>query len=282
MVLVSAANSPDSVDGLSVANVTAECVAGIGRVCDYAPAFNDAPNHCDAPWLRIRGVHFDEFSHARIVGEQWLRGYPHNTLLFAATFTAHMVLMNLLFEFLPLILFLVALFTKGMYTAVAVLMVAMPVGFLIKYLRTKKFDKMYFGSTVLLLIAGSLTLYFRNPVFVTWKPSVFYWEAGISFLGSQFLSDKPLAQRFFGLVDGMSFTDVTPGQWKQLNIAWVLFFALAGVLNLYVAYNYSFETWATFKVFGLMALTFIFIVGQTIWISGLVGDEDANEQQEPD
>ena len=59
--------------------------------------------------------------------------------------------MNLLFEFLPLILFLGTLFYKGIYPAVAVLMVAMPVGLLIKYFRTKTFDKMYFWSTALLL-----------------------------------------------------------------------------------------------------------------------------------
>ena len=188
--------------------------------------------------------------------------------------------MNLLFEFLPLILFLATLFTKGMYAAVAVLMVAMPIGFLVKYLRTRKFDKMYFWSTVLLLIAGSLTLYFRNPLFVTWKPSVFYWSAGVAFLGSQFFGDKPLAQKFFGLVDGINFEEVTAGQWKKLNVSWVLFFALAGALNLYVAYNFSFETWATFKVFGLMALSLLFIIGQTIWITSLVSDFDSDEQQE--
>ena len=32
--------------------------------------------------------------------------------------------------------------------------------------------------------------------------------------------------------------------WERLNLAWVAFFALMGLLNLYVAYTYSTSVWA--------------------------------------
>ncbi len=190
--------------------------------------------------------------------------------------------MSLLFEFLPLILFLATLFLKGIYPAVAVLMIAMPIGLFAKYLKTKKLDKMYFWSTVLLLITGGLTLYFKNPMFIKWKPTVFYWVVALAFLSSQFIGNQPLVQKVIGLVDGMNLGQISPGKWKQLNSAWVLFFVLAGFLNIYVAFNYDFETWATFKVFGLMALTFIFMLGQTFWIASLIGDDDVEETKEQD
>ena len=188
--------------------------------------------------------------------------------------------MNLLFEFLPLILFLIAFFYKGIYFALIVLMVAMPIGLLVKYVRTQKFDKMYFWSTVFLLVAGALTLYFRNPLFLYWKPTVFYWVVAAAFLGSLWIGDKPLVQRFFGLVEGMPTEKITQPQWNKLNIVWVLFFVGAGILNIYVAYNFSQETWVKFKVFGLMALTFVFMVAQTFWIAGLIGGEDDVDDQE--
>ncbi len=181
--------------------------------------------------------------------------------------------MNLLFEFLPLILFLGAFFYKDIYLALIVLMIAMPVGLLVKYLRTKEFDKMYFWSTVFLLAAGTLTLYFRNPYFLYWKPTVFYWVVAAVFLGSLWVGDKPLVQRFFGLVEGMSLERITQQQWSKINVTWVLFFAAAGALNIYVAYNYSEAAWVKFKVFGLMALTFVFMVAQTLWIANLIGGE---------
>ncbi|MGB5578743.1 MAG: inner membrane-spanning protein YciB [Woeseiaceae bacterium] len=182
--------------------------------------------------------------------------------------------MNLIFEFLPLILFLGAFFYKGIYFALVVLMVAMPIGLLVKYVRTRTFDKMYFWSTVFLLVAGALTLYFRNPLFLYWKPTVFYWVVAIVFLGSFWVGDRPLVQRFFGLVEGMPLGKITRAQWNKLNIVWVLFFVAAGLLNIFVAYNYSQETWVKFKVFGLMALTFVFMLLQTFWIANLIGDDD--------
>jgi intracellular septation protein len=188
--------------------------------------------------------------------------------------------MNVLFEFLPLILFLAAFLYKGIYFALIVLMIAMPIGLLVKYVRTKIFDKMYFWSTVFLLIAGALTLYFRNPYFLFWKPTIFYWVIAIVFFGSFWIGEKLLVQRFFGLVEGIPLERITRPQWSRLNLVWVLFFIAAGILNIYVAYNFSEATWVKFKVFGLMALTFVFMLAQTLWIARLIGgDEDVVEKE---
>ena len=107
--------------------------------------------------------------------------------------------MNFLFEFFPLILFLSAYLYKDIYFALVVLMIAMPIGLAVKYFRTGTIDKMYLWSTVFLLVAGGFTLYFRNPLFLYWKPTVFYWVAATAFLGSRFFSKTTLVQRFFGL-----------------------------------------------------------------------------------
>lgn len=188
--------------------------------------------------------------------------------------------MNFLFEFLPLILFLGAFFYKGIYFALVVLMIAMPIGFIVKYLRTRTFDKMYFWSTLFLLVAGVFTLYFRNPYFLFWKPTVFYWTVALVFLGSFWVGDQPLVQRFFGLVEGMPLERISARQWNQMNLIWVIFFIVAGVLNIYVAYNFSEAVWVNFKVFGLMALTFVFMLAQTLWIASLIGAEDKVEGNE--
>ncbi len=190
--------------------------------------------------------------------------------------------MNALFEFLPLILFLGALLYRDIYAAVVVLMVAMPIGLVVKYFRTGTFDKMYFWSTIFLLVAGGLTLYFRDPLFLKWKPTIFYWVVGAAFLVSPYVTDRPLVQRFLGLIDGLNIEQMSERDWRLLNIAWVAFFAVAGLLNIVVAYTVSLETWATFKVFGLMALTFVFMVGQTLWIARKVGYTETEETKETD
>ena len=188
--------------------------------------------------------------------------------------------MSLIIEFLPLMLFLGAFLYKDIYFALIVLMIAMPIGLIVKYVRTKKFDKMYFWSTILLLIGGSLTLYFRNPLFLYWKPTVFYWLVAVAFLGSQFFAAAPLAQKFFGLIDGLNIEKISAAQWNKLNLAWVAFFVGAGILNIYVAYNFEQATWVKFKVFGLTAITFVFMISQTLWIANIIGDDDAEEEEQ--
>ena len=99
--------------------------------------------------------------------------------------------MQILVDFFPLLLFLGAyLYSDDIFVALQILMIAMPVSFLIKWWITRKIDKMLLGSTVVLLIMGSATLVFRNPVFLYWKPTVFYWIAAIAFLASQFVGER--------------------------------------------------------------------------------------------
>ncbi|HSD68115.1 MAG TPA: inner membrane-spanning protein YciB [Woeseiaceae bacterium] len=169
-------------------------------------------------------------------------------------------------DFLPLLLFLVAYFYKDIYLAVIVLMIAMPVGLLIKYLVSRKIDRIYLWSTIFLLVLGGATVFLRNPAFLYWKPTAFYWALAVAFFASQWIGEKPLVQKFFGLVGELKTDQVSPTQWRKLNLVWVVFFLSLGLLNIYVAYNFAEADWVRFKVFGLLGLTLIFMTAQTFWI----------------
>lgn len=182
--------------------------------------------------------------------------------------------MQVLFEFLPLILFLGAYLYKGIYFAIGALMIAMPIGFVIKYVRTKKVDKMYMWSTAFLLVFGAAALYFRNADFIYWKPTAFYWAVSIAFLLSLWIGEKPLVRRFLEIGGELPTERIVPADWRRLNLVWVVFFAAMGIANIYVAYNYSEQFWVNFKVFGLLALTFIFMLAQGLWLVSKLGDDD--------
>lgn len=64
--------------------------------------------------------------------------------------------------------------------------------------------------------------------------------------------------------------------WSKLNLAWVTFFAGCGILNAYIAFNFSQEVWVNFKVFGLMGLTFVFAIGTVLVLNKYLPEE--NEQ----
>ena len=60
--------------------------------------------------------------------------------------------------------------------------------------------------------------------------------------------------------------------WGKLLLSWIAFFAFMGVLNLYVAYNYSTDAWVNFKLFGGMGLMLVFMIGQALMLSKHIQD----------
>ena len=172
-----------------------------------------------------------------------------------------------MFEFAPLILFLAAFLWKDIFFALIVLMVAAPIGVAAKYLVTRKLDKMFFWSTVLLYPFAGASLYFRDAQFLFWKPSVFYWLVSVAMLGSIWIGEKPLVRRLMDASGELPTDRVSDRQWRGLSVVWAAFFVAMGVLNLYIAFNFSLDFWVKFKVFGLLGITMLFILSQVVWIA---------------
>jgi intracellular septation protein len=61
--------------------------------------------------------------------------------------------------------------------------------------------------------------------------------------------------------------------WSQLNLAWSIFFLLMGALNLFVAFQFSEDTWVNFKLFGTTALLIVFVIAQGFWLSKHMEEE---------
>jgi intracellular septation protein len=40
-----------------------------------------------------------------------------------------------------------------------------------------------------------------------------------------------------------------------------------GVLNLVVVYNFDTDTWVNFKLFGMLGLTFVFVIAQAFYLA---------------
>ncbi len=114
----------------------------------------------------------------------------------------------------------------------------------------------------MVVVVGGLTVALQDGQFIKWKPTIVMWLFGLGFLGSQFIGKKPVVQSL--MEKGIQLPSRI---WRQLNFAWFVFFAVMGSLNLYVAFNYSEATWVDFKLFGMLGLTFVFILAQGIYMS---------------
>jgi intracellular septation protein len=129
-------------------------------------------------------------------------------------------------------------------------------------LRGKKVDTMLWVSFVVISVFGGATIYFHNEAFILWKPTVLYWCFSVALLFGQLLFGKNIIRLM--MEKQISLPDAV---WQKLSLAWAGFFALMGVVNLYVAYNFPLATWVNFKLFGFTGLMFAFVIAQSIFLS---------------
>jgi len=169
--------------------------------------------------------------------------------------------MKMLFDFLPVLLFFIVYKTYDIYAATAVLIAASAVQTVGHRLVKGSFEKTHVITFVLVALFGGLTLFLQDELFIKWKPTVINWLFALVFIGSHFIGQKTIIERMMG-----ANITLPPIVWAKLNIAWALFFIFLGALNIYVAFEFDTDTWVNFKMFGLMGLTFAFIVAQSLYL----------------
>ncbi len=199
--------------------------------------------------------------------------------------------MKLLLDYLPIVLFFlvykwapeltgqlapylsyeyITLFNEmPMLLATAVLIPATILQVLYIRATTGKVENMHLVTLALVVILGGATLLLRDQAFIMWKPTIVNWLFAAAFLGSQWFMKKSLLQRM------MEQAVTLPADiWARLNYAWVAFFVLSGIANLYVAYTFSEDIWVDFKLFGLLGLTVLFIIGQSLFLYRYMNNEE--------
>jgi intracellular septation protein len=170
--------------------------------------------------------------------------------------------MKLLFDFFPIILFFVAFKFWGIYAATAVTIAASFAQIAWVWFKHRKVEPMLWMSLGVVVVFGGATLLFHNDTFIKWKPTVLYWLFASILAGAQVLQGKNLMRALMG--KQMQLPDAI---WNKVNWSWVAFFALMGVLNIVIAYNFSTNLWVDFKLFGSLGLTLVFVLGQSLLLA---------------
>lgn len=212
--------------------------------------------------------------------------------------------MKLLFDFLPIILFFAAFkFAEGNKDAAAafatehlgglvsggvvgaaeapvllatvVVIAATLAQVAWQIVRGRKVDTMLWVSLALVCVLGGATIWFHDENFIKWKPSVLYWTMALAFGVSQWLFGKSLLKTLIGQQ-----LELPEPVWQRLSVAWAVFFAAMGLLNIVVAYSFSTDTWVSFKLFGGIGLMVLFTVAQGVYLSrhvegGAAGDRSS-------
>ena len=151
--------------------------------------------------------------------------------------------------------------SHGLLPATAALMVATAVALIVSWRLFRRVAVMPLVSGAVVLVFGTLTLVFADDGFIMMKPTIVNALFGATLLGGLAFG-KPLLQVALDAA-----FDLDEIGWKKLTFRWALFFFfLAGVnevlRHMVTAGTIAQSSWVTFKVFGVMPLTFLFALSQ--------------------
>lgn len=184
-------------------------------------------------------------------------------------------------DFIPLLLFFIvfkldprtvefagqSIELGGIFSATGVLIASSVVVYGSLFAVQKRLEKGQWLTLAACLLFGGMTLAFHSETFLKWKAPVVNWLFALGFAGSHWIGDKLLIQRMMGHA-----INLPAPVWRNLNLAWIAFFLIAGSANLFVAFTFQ-SIWVDFKVFGSLGMTLLFLVGQGIYLSRHLHDE---------
>ncbi len=182
-------------------------------------------------------------------------------------------------DYLAIIAFVVVYFTtRDIFLATSVLMVGVTLQIAVYWLLKKPIGnelKVTFWASIIL---GGMTLVLRDETFIKWKPTIVNWLIAAALIGAHLIARMYLIEKMLGKVLAL------PSRaWFVLTYGWAGAFTLAGALNIWVAYNFSTDTWVTFKLFGLLILNVLFMVATFGYLAsqGLLQDENLKQPDKP-
>lgn len=169
--------------------------------------------------------------------------------------------MKFLFDLFPLLLFFLTFKLWGIFAATAVAIAATLVQITWMAILYRRVDPMLWVNLAIVAVFGGATLFLHNELFIKWKPTALYGLFAAALAIAPLGFGKNLIQVALGKRITLPFR-----VWSALNVAWIIFFTVLGLLNLVVAYHFSTEAWVNFKLFGTTACLVVFIVAQSIWL----------------
>jgi intracellular septation protein len=160
--------------------------------------------------------------------------------------------LKLVLDLGPLLVFFVANSRFGIFAATGAFMAAIVIALAVAYALTRHLPIMPLVTAVVVLVFGTLTLVLHDELFIKVKPTIIY-----VLFGGVLLVGLAFGKSLLGVVFDSVF-HLTEEGWRRLTLRWALFFLALAVLNEIVWRTWSTDVWVSFKVFGVVPLTFVF------------------------
>lgn len=146
---------------------------------------------------------------------------------------------------------------QALFEATGAFMIATIIALAIGWTVERKIPVMPLVSGIFVLVFGGLTLVLADELFIKLKPTLVNMLFAVILFGG-LLMGRSLLKPLFGAA-----VQLTEHGWRVLTLRWAVFFVVLAILNEIVWRSFSTDFWVSFKLFGIMPLTFLFAISQT-------------------
>ena len=159
-------------------------------------------------------------------------------------------------EYGPLVVFFGAYVLSDLITATAALMIATLAALALSYAVSRRVPLMPLITAGVVGVFGGLTIWLNDETFIKLKPTIVQGLIAAVLLGGLAFR-RTLLKPVLGAAWQMN-----DEGWRRLTFRFGIFFVAMALLNEAVWRTQSTDFWVSFKVFGIMGLTFLFILTQ--------------------
>ncbi|MBF12993.1 MAG: hypothetical protein CMF46_01345 [Legionellales bacterium] len=161
----------------------------------------------------------------------------------------------------PLVIFFAAFHLTDIYRATFYLVISYTAFIIIRSLLGQKIDKSEYLIWMAVVLFGSATVYFRNELFIKWKPTFVFWCFSTAILLTNCYYKQSFSEWLLAGKVSMSKKD-----YQVIDRLSGLFFLGLGFLNFLIFSYFSNETWVNFKVFGIFTLTTLYALAISVMV----------------
>jgi intracellular septation protein len=180
--------------------------------------------------------------------------------------------LKLVLDLGPLLIFFAANSRFGIFAATGAFMAAILIALAVAYALTRHLPIMPLVTAVVVVVFGTLTLVLHDELFIKVKPTIIY-----VLFGGVLLVGLAFGKSLLGVVFDSVF-HLTEEGWRKLTLRWALFFLALAVLNEIVWRTQTTDVWVSFKVFGVVPLTFLFAALQYPLLTKYAAPETAETE----
>ena len=146
---------------------------------------------------------------------------------------------------------------QSLFEATGAFMVATVIALVAGWRMERKLPIMPLVSGGFVLVFGGLTLVLADETFIKLKPTLVNTLFAVILFGGLAFG-RALLKPLFGAA-----LQLSDRGWRVLTLRWAIFFVILAIANEIVWRNFTTDFWVSFKLFGIMPLTFLFAASQT-------------------